>query len=215
MGSKTPLKPFQPPCTVAHPQSELPFAEKTVSSLQRNNFSIYCLLGSFKGPMLRRKVSPLAASRMHTLLAEVMSHVVFRPGLTLCQRYRERSLAPSECHSSGACQTSFFPSLPGRRRRHLECSVVFHRCCFTAFCAHQEPDELPVLFSWIEKPFPPLTGGSGRGRGVEWGEMLETKLSLSRESKQESQPRSRVSLWREKKKEEEAFREGDSSEDSC
>lgn len=44
--------------------------------------------------------------------------------------------------------------------------------------------------------------------GVEWGEMLETKLSLSRKSKQESQPRSGVSLQREKRKRKEHFGRG-------
>ena len=46
------------------------------------------------------------------------------------------------------------------------------------------------------------------GSGVEWGEMLETKRSLSRESKQECQPRSRVSLWRGKGKRRKHFRRG-------
>lgn len=45
------------------------------------------------------------------------------------------------------------------------------------------------------------------GSGVEWGEMLEMKRSL-RESKQESQPRSRVSLWREKRKRRKHFGKG-------
>lgn len=44
--------------------------------------------------------------------------------------------------------------------------------------------------------------------GVEWGEMLEIKRSLSRKSKQESQPRSGVSLQREKRKRKKHFGRG-------
>lgn len=63
-------------------------------------------------------------------------------------------------------------------------------------------------FLWIEKAFPPLTGGSGRGQRGREGRDAGDQGSLSRESKQESQPRSGVSLRREKRKRKKHFGRG-------
>lgn len=176
------------------------FAEKTVSRLWRNSFLIYCLLGSFKDSILRRK-------EVHWQPQEC-AYCWHRSCLMCCLQFQ--SCGQDHWRHSKALNPELarFPPLLATQAegtwRHLECSGgILLVCLFQRILLPIKDLKNCLCFSLeLRYHFFPLSGSSVQESAGQSGESCggdQAQLWAERASGN-SQQRSRVGIGRFKKR---------------